>query len=68
MTLLIPIVYTPPLSLAANPSIPFHNDKRGLVLDDLPDDRDRILEEFLTELEKVGPPPPPTATKPLAKR
>jgi len=40
------------------------NDKRGLVLDDLPEERDRILDDYLAELEKYGPPPPPTATRP----
>ncbi|XP_063680659.1 transcription elongation regulator 1-like isoform X3 [Bolinopsis microptera] len=40
------------------------NDKRGLVLDDLPEERDRILDDYLAELEKFGPPPPPTATRP----
>lgn len=42
----------------------FQNDKRGLVLDDIPDDRERILDEYITELDKYGPPPPPTATRP----
>lgn len=40
------------------------NDKRGLMLDDIPEDRDRILNEYITEKDRLGPPPPPTATRP----
>jgi len=40
------------------------NDKRGLMLDDVPEDRDRILNEYITEKERLGAPPPPTATRP----
>jgi transcription elongation regulator 1 len=39
---------------------PFQNDKRYLVLKDRPSERERILEEYLENLDRKGPPPPPT--------
>lgn len=36
------------------------NDKRYLVLKDRPSERERILEEYLENLDRKGPPPPPT--------
>ncbi|CAD5213148.1 unnamed protein product [Bursaphelenchus okinawaensis] len=38
------------------------NDKRYLILNEEPDKRERLLEKYLTELDRKGPPPPPTAT------
>ena len=39
-------------------------DKRYLILDYMPDERTRLLRTYLEELEKRGPPPPPTASEP----
>ena len=39
-------------------------DKRYLDLEILPEDRKSILFSYLEELEKRGPPPPPTASEP----
>ena len=39
-------------------------DKRYLDLEGLQDDRKSILYTFMEELEKRGPPPPPTASEP----
>uniref|UniRef100_A0A0A9Z774 Transcription elongation regulator 1 n=4 Tax=Lygus hesperus TaxID=30085 RepID=A0A0A9Z774_LYGHE len=39
-------------------------DKRWLVLGHVPDDRRDILRQYLLDLEKRGPPPPPTACDP----
>uniref|UniRef100_F1KS37 Transcription elongation regulator 1 n=1 Tax=Ascaris suum TaxID=6253 RepID=F1KS37_ASCSU len=36
------------------------NDKRYIVLNDAPVERERLLEQYLEELDKKGPPPPPT--------
>jgi len=36
------------------------NDKRYLLLNDLPQERERQLENYLSELDRKGPPPPPT--------
>uniref|UniRef100_A0A914C9L1 WW domain-containing protein n=1 Tax=Acrobeloides nanus TaxID=290746 RepID=A0A914C9L1_9BILA len=38
------------------------NDKRYLILNENPQERERLLEEYLSELDRKGPPPPPTAT------
>lgn len=40
------------------------NDSRYLLLDKMPDERERLLEQYLTELARAGTPPPPTATEP----
>ncbi|VDP00614.1 unnamed protein product [Soboliphyme baturini] len=40
------------------------NDKRYFVLDCVPDEREKLLDTYLDELHKRGPPPPPTATEP----
>jgi len=40
------------------------NDSRYLLLDGLPDERERLLEQYLAELQLRGTPPPPTATEP----
>lgn len=39
-------------------------DRRYLVLDDADDERDRILYQYIGELSRRGPPPPPTASTP----
>lgn len=39
-------------------------DKRYLILDYMPDERTRLLKTYLEELDKRGPPPPPTASEP----
>ncbi|VDN04840.1 unnamed protein product [Thelazia callipaeda] len=36
------------------------NDKRYIVLNDAPVERERLLEQYLEDLDKKGPPPPPT--------
>lgn len=40
------------------------NDRRYLILDHIPDDRKELLISYLDDLEKRGPPPPPTASEP----
>lgn len=40
------------------------NDKRYLTLDCVPDERKKILVSHIEELERKGPPPPPTASEP----
>lgn len=40
------------------------NDKRYLMLDHVPDERRDLVMEYLDDLEKRGPPPPPTASEP----
>lgn len=42
-------------------------DKRYLVLEHIPDERRDILKAYLVELEKRGPPPPPTACDPARR-
>ena len=37
-------------------------DKRYLLLDVIPEERSKILMEYLQEVEKRGVPPPPTAS------
>jgi len=44
------------------------NDQRYLVLKDCPEERERLLEEYLKELDRNGPPPPPTASQDPDKR
>jgi len=40
------------------------NDKRYLVLDCISEERKRMLMAYMSELDKQGPPPPPTASEP----
>ncbi|KAF7285403.1 hypothetical protein GWI33_010656 [Rhynchophorus ferrugineus] len=40
------------------------NDKRYLVLDHIPQERTQIILNYLEELDRRGPPPPPTASEP----
>lgn len=42
-------------------------DKRYLDMDVIPEDRKSILFTYLEELEKRGPPPPPTASEPTRR-
>uniref|UniRef100_A0A0N5AB53 Transcription elongation regulator 1 n=1 Tax=Syphacia muris TaxID=451379 RepID=A0A0N5AB53_9BILA len=36
------------------------NDKRYIMLNDAPEEREKILDQYLEELDRRGPPPPPT--------
>ncbi|XP_064382447.1 transcription elongation regulator 1-like isoform X2 [Halichondria panicea] len=40
------------------------NDKRYLVLECIADEREKMLKDYIDDLHKKGPPPPPTATHP----
>ncbi|KAJ8921975.1 hypothetical protein NQ315_008612 [Exocentrus adspersus] len=40
------------------------NDKRYLVLDHIPEERTQLILNYLEELDRRGPPPPPTASEP----
>ncbi|KRT84883.1 hypothetical protein AMK59_601 [Oryctes borbonicus] len=40
------------------------NDKRFLVLDHIPQERTQLILNYLEELDRRGPPPPPTASEP----
>lgn len=40
------------------------NDKRYLILDCVPDERKKILNAYMDDLDRKGVPPPPTATEP----
>jgi len=40
------------------------NDKRYLILDCVPEDRNKILMGYMEDLERKGVPPPPTASEP----
>ena len=40
------------------------NDKRYIDLECLEEERDEVIENFIEELYRRGPPPPPTATEP----
>ncbi|KAJ8704155.1 hypothetical protein PYW07_013449 [Mythimna separata] len=40
------------------------HDARYTALDHIPEERQQILTSYLEELDKKGPPPPPTATEP----
>lgn len=42
-------------------------DKRYLVLEHIADERRELLKSYLVELEKRGPPPPPTACDPARR-
>ena len=39
-------------------------DKRYLQLDDIAEEREQMIVSHLEELDKRGPPPPPTASEP----
>uniref|UniRef100_A0A1B6IB56 FF domain-containing protein n=5 Tax=Homalodisca TaxID=139475 RepID=A0A1B6IB56_9HEMI len=39
-------------------------DKRYLELDHIPEERQELVMGYLEDLEKRGPPPPPTASEP----
>lgn len=40
------------------------NDKRYLVIDHIPQERTQLILNYLEELDRRGPPPPPTASEP----
>ncbi|KAK0394612.1 hypothetical protein QR680_000834 [Steinernema hermaphroditum] len=44
------------------------NDKRYLLMDIVPNDREKMLEKYLKELAENGPPPPPTQQEGERKR
>lgn len=39
-------------------------DKRYLILECVPEERNRLLDNYIEELFRSGPPPPPTASAP----
>ncbi|GAB6025446.1 hypothetical protein CHUAL_011191 [Chamberlinius hualienensis] len=43
------------------------NDKRYLVLDCIPDERKKLILTYIEDLDKRGPPPPPTASEPTRR-
>ncbi|KAJ2939552.1 hypothetical protein O0L34_g6384 [Tuta absoluta] len=43
------------------------HDARYLALEHIPDERQAIIQSYLEELAKKGPPPPPTATEPTRR-
>ncbi|CAG2068723.1 unnamed protein product, partial [Timema podura] len=42
-------------------------DKRYLVLDYMPEERTKLIMMYLEDLDKRGPPPPPTASEPTRR-
>jgi len=44
------------------------NDRRYLELENLPGERERLLLDYLEDLESKGPPPPPTASEPIRRK
>lgn len=40
------------------------NDRRYLNLDHIPEERTQLILNYLEELDRRGPPPPPTASEP----
>nr|CAD7568498.1 unnamed protein product [Timema californicum] len=42
-------------------------DKRYLVLDYMPEERTKLIMTYLEDLDKRGPPPPPTASEPTRR-
>jgi len=42
-------------------------DRRYLVLDYMPDERTKLIVTYLEDLDKRGPPPPPTASEPTRR-
>ena len=45
----------------------YQNDQRFLVMDCIAEEREDILLDYISDLERKGPPPPPTATNPLER-
>uniref|UniRef100_A0A8C9SBK5 Transcription elongation regulator 1 n=1 Tax=Scleropages formosus TaxID=113540 RepID=A0A8C9SBK5_SCLFO len=43
------------------------NDKRYLVLDCVPEERQKLIMSYIEDLERRGPPPPPTASEPTRR-
>jgi len=44
------------------------NDKRYLMLNEEPEERERLLEDYLSELDRKGVPPPPTTNQDPERR
>ena len=42
----------------------FQNDKRYLVLDSIADERTKMINQYVEDLDRKGVPPPPTASEP----
>ncbi|KAJ8896315.1 hypothetical protein PR048_001659 [Dryococelus australis] len=42
-------------------------DKRYLILDYMPEERTKLIMTYLEDLDKRGPPPPPTASEPTRR-
>ncbi len=42
----------------------FQNDKRYLILECVEDERRKILMQYIEDMDRKGPPPPPTASEP----
>ena len=45
-------------------SFTLQKDKRYLILECVPEERIRLLNNYIEELFRAGPPPPPTASAP----
>lgn len=43
------------------------NDKRYLVLDCVPEERSKLIMFYIEDLDRRGPPPPPTASEPTRR-
>uniref|UniRef100_A0A8C9V5R3 Transcription elongation regulator 1 n=1 Tax=Scleropages formosus TaxID=113540 RepID=A0A8C9V5R3_SCLFO len=43
------------------------NDKRYLVLDCVPEERRKLIMSYIEDLDRRGPPPPPTASEPTRR-
>ncbi|KAJ8254697.1 hypothetical protein GJAV_G00196170 [Gymnothorax javanicus] len=43
------------------------NDKRYLVLECVPDERRKLIMSYIEDLDRRGPPPPPTASEPTRR-
>lgn len=46
------------------PCLTLQKDKRYLILECVPEERNRLLNSYIDELFRTGPPPPPTASAP----
>jgi len=42
----------------------YQNDKRYLVLESVAEDRQKIILDYIKDLDRQGAPPPPTASEP----
>lgn len=57
-------MYTPKFVFSLSLSLSLQNDQRYLVLECVSDERERLLHDYMAELHRKGPPPPPTASNP----